>query len=52
MTPKPFQKDSIMKFLKILIKQNFTLTDGLTKCDRICEKVPFSHTKFDPIFEL
>ena len=19
-------------------------------CDRICEKVPFSHTKFDPIF--
>ena len=21
-------------------------------CDRICEKVPFSHTKFDPFFEL
>ena len=20
-------------------------------CDRICEKVPFSHTKFDPFFE-
>ena len=19
-------------------------------CDRICEKVPFSHTKFDPFF--
>ena len=21
-------------------------------CDRICEKVPFSHTKFDPFCEL
>ena len=26
--------------------------DTNTICDRICEKVPFSHTKFDPFYEL
>ena len=26
--------------------------DKLDKCDRICGKVPFPHTKFDPFYEL
>ena len=37
----------------VLVKistENFSKWNEI--CDRICEKVPFSHIKFDPFFQL
>ena len=46
-----FPAKAFFAFLGFLSKFFMHVTAS-TICDRICEKVPFSHTNFDPFFEL
>ena len=42
----------LIHYVALLKNQLVILNFVLDNCDRICEKVPFSHIKFDQFFQL